>query len=248
MLLLFGLQARAQRDTLYLWQSQEGTVIEKGGVIAQHNGGVVKRINQECSGFYVVTLCGKSSKIESNVNNTASCYMTITLADDKTFTAGDTLTISGMRNINKDYKASIFFRYSNGATVLDTCTWNNLGQYKEMTFGGGTSSTSAKSAGSSATPQSVSTEPFTTYSMDPSTYRFCIPAEANGSTSLTLTLNDSETYLYLSSIVLTHYEEVATSIEEAKSERTKAIKHIVKGHIQIERDGKKYHVNGLRIN
>jgi hypothetical protein len=182
----------AETQTLYSWTSTAGVVTQTGGTITQH-GSAVNRINVECSGYYVIALLGKRENINDGTSTANATYMELTLADGETFHAGDRITITAMRNTTEtNANATLYMLYGNGTEVIDNNVWNNLGQLKETTIGGGASAKAAM-----LTPNESSMEELQYISMFPNTNVFTVPEEADGSTTLRLTRNVSECRLYV---------------------------------------------------
>lgn len=185
----------------------EGGVIEKGCTLVQHNSVNVTRINMKSCDNYVIAVVGKKEAMAKEDGSNDACYFELKLADGKFFRQGDALNITGMRNINQEYKSSLYFVYDNGTVVEDNNVWNNLGILQDMTFGGGTEAKGNKAG----------TEPLKEYSLFPSNFTFMVPAEADGCSSVCLTRNDSECILYLTKISMTRTKE--TGIDTVKNDK-----------------------------
>lgn len=203
-LLLLAISLHAQ-ETIYHWSSNEGVVMETGGTVVQHNATMPSRINNECSGFYVITLLGKGEDINLEDDSQSAQYMEITLADGISFREADIITISGMRNTtNLNANATIFMQFDNGIKIPDNNIWNNLGQLFEVIVEGGTS-TGAMRIGDG-------NEDFSEVSAFPSTYTFVVPAEAEGCTSLRLSRDVCQCRLYLTEIHISRMNEDISGI------------------------------------
>lgn len=194
-------------------------------IFEQHNG----RYDYLCDAYmadtYVVSLLGKSECLGKEDGSDDACYFVLSLGDKK-FKAGDVLSVTAMRNIQAERAASLYFEFSNGKTIVDENVWNNLGIYKDMTFGGDVSF--------SAKRKDATTQPLITYSMYPSTFDFVVPAEADGAEYVKITRNISETPLYISSIIVKRDE--ATGIKSVTAAKNDGIARNLQG-IQV---GKNY--------
>lgn len=207
-------------EGIYAWESPQGDVIETGGSIEQHNFLFSNRINYVSSNYYTIQLCGKKENMYDKDNSINSVYFTINLAEN-TFKEGDKIVITAMRNNDDGGSSNIHFVYGNGTIVDDNNTWANLGQLHETSFSGGIE----------AKKQS-STEPITGYDIAPSTNEFIVPAQAEGSTTLSLTRNESECKLYITKIEINRNTTAsAISITEQK-----------------QKDLQTYNLSGLRTN
>ncbi len=184
------------QQVLYHWSSDNGNVSETGGSIAQHNATTVSRINNECSGYYVITLLGRGENIINNDCSEKGQYMEITLDAGNTFRAGDIITVSGMRNTT-DTKAcaTLFMQFDNGVTIKDENIWNNLGQLYETTVESGIT-TDAKRMG-------PGNEDLEIISAFPSTYSFVVDENAEGCASLRLARDIYQCRLYITEIEIT---------------------------------------------
>ena len=174
--------------------------------------------------------------------------MRITLADGNVFRAGDKIEITAMRNNVADRPASIYFLFHttqlqpvyDSATgmpisgkyrevevdipLIDTNVWNNLGQGKDSTIGGGT-------------------ETRTRTSFTPSTYTFTVPEAADGAKYVRLTRHDTGNLLYVTRFSLR--STVPSGISTPTSKPTQpARKYIKDGRLVIERGGKLYDACG----
>lgn len=200
MAVVMALCCMAQKNICSL-QCAEGGLVTSGCTLVQHNSVNVPRINMKSCGNYVISMVGKKEALQKEDGSADACYFVLTLTNGETFKAGDVLSITGMRNVKRDGKATLYFVYSNGAVMCDDNVWNNLGILEEKTFGGGT-----ENGGSRAIAKAEAE-----YSQTPSTYSFVVSGEADGSASVTLTRNDSDVMLYLTSIAVTR--NVSTSVD-----------------------------------
>lgn len=213
LLLILSLAGMAQKHTTFSLICQKGGLSLTGGSFVQHNSITVNRVNTLSCGNYVITVCGKKEAMQREDGSADACYFQLSLADGKLFHSGDEIIITGMRNINKDKRATLYFLYDNGTSQADDNTWNNLGILEDMTFGGTTTSKKTLGAG---------TEPLVEFSMFPSTFTFTVPAEAEGSASLKIALNDSETFLYLTAITIKQDDSTAISTITSTPSTSKA--------------------------
>lgn len=197
------------QQILYHWSSNNGNISESGGNIVQHNATTVSRINNECSGYYVITLLGRGENIINNDHSEKGQYMEITLDAGNTFRAGDIITVSGMRNTTdtKAY-ATLFMQFDNGIIIKDGNTWNNLGQLYETTVESGIT-TDAKRMG-------PGNEDLEIISAFPSTYSFVVNENAKGCTSLRLARDIYQCRLYITEIDITRSQ--ATKLESIASD------------------------------
>ncbi|MBR6190791.1 MAG: hypothetical protein IKQ68_01305 [Prevotella sp.] len=198
---------KAEALSVYSWKSDNGTVTQTGGTVTQY-GSRVNRINMECSGYHVIMLTGKAENINDGTPTMAATYMEINLADGQTFHAGDEISITAMRNTtNTTADASLYMLFGNGTTITDDSQWNNLGLLTETSMGGGVANSKA---GYVPSVDGSTTEQLTYISLEPNTNVFTVPDEAEGATTLRLTRDKSECYLYIVSI---NVSRVPTAIE-----------------------------------
>lgn len=192
---LFSVVVKGQ-VSIYHWSSDEGVIIETGGSIVQHNSTVISHINNECSGYYVITLSGRGDCIDLEDDSEYAQYMEISLVEGVTFRAGDKITITGMRNTtNLNDCATIFMQFCNTIPVVDQNTWNNLGMLSES------STTNNPLQG----PKRIGegNEDFSTVSAFPSTFCWIVPQEVDGCTTLRLSRDKHQCLLYLTEIDVT---------------------------------------------
>lgn len=209
LIVLFANMVYAQEnENIFFWESPDGSVMEDGGTIVQHNFLSSNRINYYSSGYYTIQLIGKKENMCDTDNTLNSIYFQILLSKNNSFKAGDIIEITAMRNNDDGGKSNIHFVFGNGTVVDDYNTWANIGQLHETSFTGGTEAR-----------HQTGTEPITTFDFAPSTNEFVIPTEAEGSTTLSFTRNESECRLYITKIVIKR--KVATSIEYSPTDNKK---------------------------
>lgn len=232
-LLVTALTSWAQQTEIYHWHSDGGRVEQSGGNIVQHNATIVPRINNECSGYYVITLLGKAQAIAVEDNSEDAQYMQIRLANGNVFRSGDVITITGMRNTqDASANATLYMEYGNGTVQRDENVWNNLGKLKEVSVTGGTT-VGAKGSHVACTMS------LTDISTSPSTYSFVVPDDAEGSTTLKLTRNICGCRLYLSAISITR---ISTGVDAVTTTDVIPLRKVLnnRGNIEVG----KYDISG----
>ena len=247
LLCMLPLTGHAQ-EVLYSWESPDGTVIETGGTLEHFNQNGRDKRNVPCGTYHAFVLNGDYRYVNVDRNLDDCSYMRITLADGNVFRAGDKIEITAMRNNVADRPASIYFLFhttqlqpvNDSATgmpisgkyrevevdipLIDTNVWNNLGQGKDSTIGGGT-------------------ETRTRTSFTPSTYTFTVPEAADGAKYVRLTRHDTGNLLYVTRFILR--STVPSGISTPTSKPTQpARKYIKDGRLVIERGGKLYDACG----
>ena len=100
-------------ETLYSWESPDGTPVESGGKAAYVNGDG-ERLNYKNGDYYTMCLNGKKANIGETTPSANAGAIQITL--DKPLAAGDKISITGYINKNATGKAaSAYILYSNDA-------------------------------------------------------------------------------------------------------------------------------------
>ena len=116
--------AFAETQTIYSWESPEGTAIETGGTIVSVNG-VDDRVNYGNANYYTVCLSGKYANMNDAEASKNAAHIVLTL--NEALQEGDIITMTGYRNKNADGKnATIYFLFENGQEWLDEKTWVNI--------------------------------------------------------------------------------------------------------------------------
>ena len=101
-------------ETLYSWESPDGTPVESGGKAAYVNGVEPNRLNYPNGDYYTMCLNGKKGNINDATASVNAGAIQITL--DKPLAAGDKISITGYINKNATGKAaSAYILYSNDA-------------------------------------------------------------------------------------------------------------------------------------
>ena len=253
---MLPLTGRAQ-EVLYSWQSPNGTVEETGGTLEHFNKNGRDKRNVPCGDFFTFVLNGSYAYVDSRYDTDESSYMKITLADGNTFKAGDEIEVTAMRNNQADRPASIYFLFhtvlqqpaldpntgqpiygeykevETDIPLIDHNVWNNLGQDKDGSIGGGTESrvSSRFNIGGST---------FT-----PSTCTFVVPKEADGANYLRLTRYETGNLLYVSSFIVRRSASSAILSTTQTADKNSQTRKYLKGNrIVIERNGKQYNING----
>lgn len=116
--------AFADTQTVYSWESPEGTPAETGGTMVYTNGDG-ERLNYPNAGYHTICLNGKPGNIGDTEASANAGHMVLTL--DEALKTGDVISITAYRNKNADGKAaSIYFLFENGAVWKDTNTFVNI--------------------------------------------------------------------------------------------------------------------------
>lgn len=251
-LLPMGIQAQ---EVLYSWQSPNGTVEEVGGTLEHINQNGRDKRNVRCGDFYTFVLNGDYMYIDYNYQVDECSYMKITLADGNTFKAGDEIEVTAMRNNQADRPASIYFLFHADQEVplFDIHVWNNLGEGKDATIGGGTSS-GAKACILSH-EASLSDETYLSEvasqvsSFAPSTYTFVVPEEADGAKYLRLSRYETGDWLYVSRFVVRRISTSGIShLSQINSPHVASSKKFLKGsRLLIKRGKQLFDAKGCQI-
>ena len=101
-------------NTLYCWQSVEGTPFEYGGTISYENGDG-NRLNYKNGDYYTICLNGKKGNMNDATPSANAGYMLVTL--DKALSEGDVIEMTAYINKNSSAKASAWFEFENGTTA-----------------------------------------------------------------------------------------------------------------------------------
>lgn len=226
------------QEVLYSWQSPNGTPVETGGTLEHVNQNGLDKRNVRCGDYYTFVLNGDFVYINAGYNVDECSHMLITLADGRTFSAGDEIEVTAMRNNVKDRPASLYFLFHAGTEVplVDTNVWNNMGQGHDSTIGGGTAAKAADGT------------PRTQDGFVPSTHTFMVPDEADGARSVSITRYRTGDLLYVSRLVVRH--SAASGIDghphDNSHQRGKAdVRKYVRGRsVVIERSGRRYGTDG----
>ena len=261
LLLCIALTSGRAQEVLYSWQSPNGTVQETGGTLEHFNQNGCDKRNIKCGAFYTFVLNGERAYINAPYNVDECSYMKITLADGNTFSAGDEIEVTAMRNNVADRPASICFLFHTTGMVygedepqeidvpiIDTNTWNNLGQGTDSTFGG---TTEANTKNANATTEAGATTAAYAAPMaapfEPSTHTFTMPKEAAGARYVRLTRNETGNMLYVVRFIVRHNEASAITTPTATSATTRTKKIIKNGRLLIERNGHTYDICGTEL-
>lgn len=246
LLLCMALTTGHAQEVLYSWQSPNGTVEETGGKLEHFNQNGRDKRNIECGGYHTFVLNGDRAYIDLPYNVNECSYMKITLSGGRTFSEGDEIEVTAMRNNVADRPASIYFLFHTPSTsadgregdvpLIDTNTWNNLGRGTDSSFSG---SGEAKGHYPAAPTRAAFT---------PSTHTFTVPKEANGARYVRLTRNETGNLLYVISLTVRHKE--ASGINNAKTEDAeagKARKIVKHGRLLIQTKDHTYDTTGARL-
>lgn len=176
--------AFADTQTVYSWESPEGTPAETGGTMVYTNGDG-ERLNYSNAGYHTICLNGKSGQIGDAEASANAGHMVLTL--DEALKTGDVISITAYRNKNADGKAaSIYFLFENGAVWKDTNTFVNI---------------CADDAD----------EDYDDDGATPNTVTWTITDAEAGSKTLKLTRNSSGTNLFITKMTITREVEDAKS-------------------------------------
>ncbi len=116
--------AFADTQTVYSWESPEGTPAETGGTMVYTNGDG-ERLNYSNADYHTICLNGKFGNIGDAEASTNAGHMVLTL--DEALQTGDVISITAYRNKNADGKnASIYFLFENGAEWKDANSFVNI--------------------------------------------------------------------------------------------------------------------------
>lgn len=253
LLLCMTLTTGHAQEVLYSWQSPSGTVEETGGTLEHINQNGRDKRNIECGDYHTFVLNGDHRYIDLPYNVDECSYMKITLSGGRTFSEGDEIEVTAMRNNVADRPASIYFLFHTSSAsaddgmaketdvpLIDTNTWNNLGRGTDSSFSGSGEAKGHTTATPTATPMRAA---FT-----PSTHTFIVPKEAHGARYVRLTRYDTGNMLYVISLTVRHKE--ASGINNAKTEAPvtgKARKTVRHGRLLIQREGRTYDTSGARL-
>ena len=189
----------------YSWESPEGTAIETGGTIAYVNGDG-DRLNYKNGNYYTICLNGKKAKLNEETASADAGRMVITL--DKAVAAGDTIAITGYITKKTSAKSSAYVVFENGTAVESEVFGDDAniysGEDKEFT---GTGAITTKNV--------------------------IVPAEAAGSTTITLTRGQTGTNLFITKLQIIEYK-IADAINSIAADR--------------RLDGTIYNLNGQKVN
>ena len=189
----------------YSWESPEGTAIETGGTIAYVNGDG-DRLNYKNGNYYTICLNGKKANVNDETASANAGKMVITL--DKAVAAGDTIAITGYITKKTSAKSSAYVVFENGTAVESEVFGDDAniysGEDKEFT---GTGAITTKNV--------------------------IGPAEAAGSTTITLTRGQTGTNLFITKLQIIEYK-IADAINSIAADR--------------RLDGTIYNLNGQKVN
>lgn len=225
--LLLSLDLMADTKIICSYEGSEDGKIENECQLNQHNSDKYCRMNiQSANDLFTVHVVGKKEFIDREDGSDDACYFELVLSDNQFFKSGDVITITAFRNVNPTQSASFFFKFSSGATMTDGNVWNNFGLLEDINVGGNPSM---------AKPLDMVTPSIgEIFYIDPSTYEFVVPAEAEGSSSMKITRDKSDAVLYLVSINVARDE--ATGIKSVTAAKNDGIVRNLQG-IQV---GKNY--------
>ena len=167
-------------ETVYSWESPDGTPVETGGTIVYTNGDG-NRLNYKNSvngvDYYTICLNGKSGNLNDEAASANAGHMVLTL--DETLQTGDVISITAYRNKNADGKnASIYFLFENGEVWKDGNAFVNI----------------------------LSDDADDDYDDDgstPNTVTWTITDAEAGSKTITLTRNSASTNLFITKMTIT---------------------------------------------
>ena len=167
-------------ETVYSWESPDGTPVETGGTIVYTNGDG-NRLNYKNSvngvDYYTICLNGKSGNLNDEAASANAGHMVLTL--DETLQTGDVISITAYRNKNADGKnASIYFLFENGEVWKDGNAFVNI----------------------------LSDDTDDDYDDDgstPNTVTWTITDAEAGSKTITLTRNSASTNLFITKMTIT---------------------------------------------
>lgn len=174
-------------ETIYSWESPEGTVSEKGGTIAYVNGEEGKDfVNYTQTPYYTICINGKKANLDDATASANAGHMVITLTEG--LKEGDKITMTGFRNKNAEgKKASVYMKLENGtefAGVEGGMYWTNI--YSDDTK-----------------------DDYDSDGNTPNSYTWTVPAAEEGSKTITLTRYDGGTNLFITKIEIVR-ETIAT--------------------------------------
>lgn len=181
---LILLNSVSASERVFRWVSLDGSMIMNGGKIVQKNYTAQNCINIKCGDEYTLMLVGKKEDINREGTENAAC-LELTLNDGRRFHAGDIIRITGYRYHSDSDKASIAFIFNNQAEITDNNTWADINPRYEDEEG---------------ESSEVGNESFGTgfiFNLANS-YDFEVPQEADGATTLLMTRDRAEAYLYIS--------------------------------------------------
>ena len=238
--------AEAQEE-LYMWQSPDGTVVERCGTLDHINQNGRDLRNVKCGDMYTFVLNGDYMYADVGYNVDDCSYMRLTLDGGRTFRAGDEIEVTAMRNNVADRPATICFLfnvpadgYSRSVRLVDNNVWNNLGQGQDGTLEGGTERGAAHAASGATVAPSVA--------FVPSTHTFVVPPEADGATYVRLTRYLTGNLLYVARLVVTRpaTSGVANATAVPRCHDV-ARKLTVGGQLVISRNGRLYRADGTPL-
>lgn len=172
--------AFADTQTVYSWESPDGTPVETGGTIVYTNGDG-NRLNYKNSvngvNYYTICLNGKSGNLKDEAASANAGHMVLTL--DEALQTGDVISITAYRNKNADGKnATIYFLFENGEVWKDGNAFVNI----------------------------LSDDTDDDYDDDgstPNTVTWTITDAEAGSKTITLTRNSASTNLFINKMTIT---------------------------------------------
>ena len=184
--------AFADTQTVYSWESPDGTPVETGGTIVYTNGDG-NRLNYKNSAngvnYYTICLNGKSGNLKDEAASANAGHMVLTL--DEALQTGDVISITAYRNKNADGKnASIYFLFENGEVWKDGNAFVNI----------------------------LSDDTDDDYDDDgstPNTVTWTITDAEAGSKTITLTRNSASTNLFITKMTITREVEAEPETEKA---------------------------------
>lgn len=104
----------ANAQTLYSWESPEGTVTETGGTIAYVNGDG-DRLNYANDKYFTICLNGKKANLEDATPSANAGHMELTL--DQELKAGDQIVMTAYYNKGEEKKVSAWLVFEKGEAV-----------------------------------------------------------------------------------------------------------------------------------
>ena len=184
--------AFADTQTVYSWESPDGTPVETGGTIVYTNGDG-NRLNYKNSAngvdYYTICLNGKSGNLKDEAASANAGHMVLTL--DEALQTGDVISITAYRNKNADGKnATIYFLFENGEVWKDGNAFVNI----------------------------LSDDTDDDYDDDgstPNTVTWTITDAEAGSKTITLTRNSASTNLFITKMTITREVEAEPETEKA---------------------------------
>ena len=129
MLCIVGMNAQ---ETIYSWESPEGTPIETGGTAAYVNGSGDNRVNYKNGDYYTICLNGKKANVNDTEPSTNAGKVVITL--DNELAAGDVITLTAYITKNESKKSSAYFIFEKGGEIESAIFSDEANIYED--FGG----------------------------------------------------------------------------------------------------------------